>query len=126
MGADAEHVTRPESSEHAMKRSTKDALRVCPCPDCRREPDGDTAVLHAAINRLVAELDEKNRRRFSGLLASQLGRGGVQLVATVTGMSRTTILRGRSEIEIPDLTVLDRVRASGGGRKPIEKKTHGL
>ena len=107
-----------------MRRSTKDALRVCPCPECRQEPDGETAALHAAINRLVAELDEKNRRRFLGLLVSQMGRGGLQLVATVTGMSRTTILRGRSEIEIPDLELLDRVRVAGGGRTPIEKKTH--
>ena len=108
-----------------MKRSTKDRLRICPCPDCQAEPNGDTAALHAAINRLVAELDEKNRRRFLGLLVSQMGRGGVQLIAIVTGMSRTTILRGRSEVEIPDLTVLDRVRRVGGGRKPIEKKTRG-
>jgi hypothetical protein len=70
-------------------------------------------------------LDERRRRRFVGLLASQRGYGGVQHVARVTGMSRTTILRGRRELEQGDLTASGRVRAPGGGGIFSEKNGRG-
>jgi hypothetical protein len=75
------------------------------------------------MNLMVASLDEKNRRRFAGLWASQLGYGGVQAVARITGLSRTTITRGQQEVEQGEASVLGRVRAPGGGRKRVEKKT---
>src|SRR5271157_4871180 len=56
------------------------------------------------------------------VLAHERGRGGVVEVATITGMSRTTIRRGVLEIQraVPESS--DRVRRPGGGRKRIEKK----
>ena len=46
-----------------------------------------------------------------------LGRGGVTLVSTVTGVARSTIYRGLAELgEAP--TRPGRVRRPGGGRKP--------
>jgi hypothetical protein len=81
--------------------------------------------LHVSINRVVVSLDEKHRRRFVGLLAAQRGYGGVQHVARVTGMSRTTILRGQRELEHRDLASSGRVRAPGGGSLLSEKNSRG-
>lgn len=81
--------------------------------------------MHVSINRVIASLDERRRRHFVGLLASQRGYGGVQHVARVTGMSRTTILRGRRELEEGNFTASDRVRAPGGGGSFSEKNNRG-
>lgn len=105
-----------------MAKKNLNPIHVCECAECRGHPEGATAQLHSGINLVAAALDEKNRRLFVGLWASQLGRGGTQLMATVTGMSRTTIWRGRTEIEQTDTRSAGRVRAPGGGRKRVEKK----
>lgn len=107
----------------AAKRHT--AIHKCTCEECRQQPQGETAKLHASINRVVASLDEKSRRRFVGLLASQGGYGGVQHVARVTGMSRTTILRGRRELEQGELLSSGRIRAPGAGGTCSEKNSQG-
>jgi hypothetical protein len=78
-------------------------------------------VQHKAINRVLANLDEKNRRRFAGLLALQWGRRHVRLVSQITGLSRMTIYRGQREIEHSDSSALGRVRAAGAGRLAVEK-----
>ena len=70
----------------------------------------------------MLELDERNRRLFAGLLARQLGRGGIQRVFEITGLSPVTIRRGLRECDESQPTELDRVRRAGGGRKLIEKK----
>ncbi len=79
------------------------------------------AVHHQAINRVIANLDEKNRRRFAGLLAFQLGRRQILLVSQITGLSRMTIYRGQHEIERSDSKDRGRVRAPGAGRRAVEK-----
>ena len=76
---------------------------------------------HKAINRVLANLDEKNRRRFAGLLALQLGPRHVRLVSQVTGLSRMTIYRGQREIEHSDPHRGGRVRVAGAGRITVEK-----
>ncbi len=70
----------------------------------------------------MVELDERSRRLFSGVLARQLGRGGINRVVEITGLSRMTIRRGLSECENAQEAEDGRVRRSGGGRKRIEKK----
>ncbi len=97
-------------------------IHACLCDVCRQDPTGATAELHRAINRVAAELDEKSRRRFVGLWASQLGHGGIQNMVLVTGLHRATIRRGCREIEKMDEVSDHRIRAPGGGRKLTEKK----
>ena len=70
----------------------------------------------------MQELDERSRRLFAGLLARQLGRGGIQRVLEITGLSLVTIRRGLRECGKAQPSDLDRVRRAGGGRKLIEKK----
>lgn len=98
-------------------------VHQCMCEECVADPDGEVAQVHGGMNLMIATLDEKNRRRFAGLWASQVGYGGVQAVARITGLSRTTITRGQQEISQADQQTRDRVRAPGGGRKRTEKKT---
>lgn len=102
---------------------TKDSTLVhdCICPDCQAHPRGKTARLHGHINRLVASLHEKHRRQFVGLWASQIGYGGIQMMARVTGLDRNTIARGQRELNQMDPTP-GRVRDRGGGRPRLEKK----
>jgi len=81
---------------------------------------------HAALNAVFRELHERNRRLLAGLLASEHEHGGIVLLAQITGLSRTTILRGQRELAqgIP----LDgpRIRRPGGGRSRVEKKVPGF
>ena len=71
---------------------------------------------------MMRELDERSRRLFAGLLARQLGRGGIQRILEITGLSRMTIRLGLRECDESQPAELDRVRRAGGGRKLIEKK----
>ena len=104
-----------------MPKKDSTLIHDCTCPECRAHPRGKTARLHGRINRLVASLDEKHRRQFVGLWASQLGHGGIQLMARVTGLARNTIARGQRELNEVDLAP-GRVRGRGGGRPRLEKK----
>lgn len=94
----------------------------CPCLVCHTQPQSVLAREHAALNQLLASLDEKARRQCAGLVALQHGRGGITHVAEITGLSRTTIRRGQREIQQPAAASPGSIRHPGGGRKRIEKK----
>ncbi len=104
-----------------MVENHQKRLHLCTCQQCQQRPLGETAALHSSINRVLVILNEKSRRRFAGLLAMQGGYGGVQYFARVTGLSRTTILRGQREIELADAAGESRIRVAGGGRLLFEK-----
>ena len=95
-------------------------IHRCDCPLCRRQPDGPIAREHLAINRLVACADERSRRLVAGFLAQQHGRGGITLLAHITGLDRNTIARGLRELYRPEPTQQGRVRRPGAGRKRVE------
>jgi Rhodopirellula transposase DDE domain len=69
-------------------------------------------------NAMAPVLDEQSRRRFVALEAQALGRGGVSLMARITGLSRRTIYHGLSDIQSRESSGPGRVRKRGGGRKP--------
>jgi hypothetical protein len=98
---------------------TRTPIHQCQCEQCQQHPHSDVAKQHRAINRLLAQLDEKSRRRLAGLLASRHRHGGVQALHQITGLSRMTIRRGRDEIQRIDRT--QGIRRVGGGRIPVEK-----
>jgi Rhodopirellula transposase DDE domain len=62
-------------------------------------------------------LDEQSRRRFAALEAQALGRGGVSLMAKITGLARRTIYRGIDDIRNKHSAGPGRVRKIGAGRK---------
>ncbi len=104
------------------KKKSRPVYKCC-CHKCVEQPRGETALLHASINRLVAVLDEKHRRQFVGLLASQFGHGGIQKLSKITGLHRETISRGKREIAGTRVALEGRIRTVGGGRPKVEKKS---
>jgi hypothetical protein len=69
-------------------------------------------------------LDERMRRLWAAAEARSLPYGGISVVASVTGLSRTTILAGIKELrDKPSVRLLkkdSRVRRPGGGRKSLK------
>jgi hypothetical protein len=110
-----------------MKTAKEQSKQQCSCATCRDHPHSVTAQEHRAINRLISALDEKNCRRLAGLLAWQWGWGGVSQLAQITGLSRTTIRRGRDEVQhVERSSDRDRVRKAGAGRFRVEKNSRGF
>ena len=99
-----------------MQKKIKRRIHRCSCENCQLPPYGKTAKEHQAINRVLLELNERNKRRFIGVLANQQGRGGTSQLAEITGLSRRTIARGRSEMEHSNKNL-----SSGAGRTRVEK-----
>src|SRR5229473_7356372 len=62
-------------------------------------------------------LNEQSRRRFVASEAQALGRGGVSLMAQISGLARSTIYHGLSDIRDKTSVASGRVRKGGGGRK---------
>src|SRR5882672_7581173 len=66
---------------------------------------------------MAVVLNEQSRRRFVALEARALGRGGVSLMARITGLARSTIYHGISDIRDDVWAAPGRIRKDGGGRK---------
>jgi hypothetical protein len=75
--------------------------------------------LRAAIVLFASLLDEQQRRLYAGLESLQLG--GDRRIAELLGLDPHTVAKGRRQLLARDVET-DRVRAVGGGRKPVEKK----
>jgi len=71
---------------------------------------------------LRPEMDERMRRQWAAAEARGLGYGGIARVSRVTGLSRTTIAAGLTELELPAwqrAREATRIRRPGGGRHPL-------
>jgi hypothetical protein len=79
----------------------------------------DESAIRQRFEALAPVLDERGRRRFGAAEAIAAGRGGVSAVMRATGLARSTIGRGLTELRGGDTLVQDRVRRPGGGRKPL-------
>lgn len=107
----------------ARKRPRR-AVHTCTCETCQQHPYSSVAEHHRVINRVLVTLDERNRRRFVGLLALEWGRGSIAHLMAVSGLSRNTIRRGCEEIQHPQRAApLARRRRPGAGRPRTEKST---
>ena len=84
------------------------------------------ATIEAKYQALSGRLDEATLRMWAATEARSLGRGGISLVAKATGMSRTTIHAGLTELKSPSAGESRRVRAEGGGRKKLIDKDPSL
>ena len=103
------------------KENPQQVLHSCKCSTCQQHPRSALAREHRWINRLVSATDERTRRLLVGFLARQHGRGGIALLARVTGLDRHTIARGQHELQRLSRPPSGRVRA-GAGRPRVEKK----
>jgi Rhodopirellula transposase DDE domain len=79
----------------------------------------DEAAIRLRYEALRPVLDEQGRRRFASAEARAAGHGGVSAVARITGIARSTIGRGLTELREAGAPPPGRVRRPGGGRKPL-------
>ena len=81
----------------------------------------DRAEVRQLFEVLHPVLDERMRRLVAAGMAQTVGRGGVSVVASATGLARSTIGRGLGELAPAATPVAgaQRIRRSGGGRKPL-------
>src|SRR5437660_8517319 len=86
--------------------------------------------IRAEFEALGPYLDERRRRLWAAAEAMVLGRGGITAVANATGLQRVTIRAGIRELQADPgedtgadsaaaADRVQRVRAPGGGRKPL-------
>lgn len=81
------------------------------------EAIGAERAIQQRYEGLSPVLNEQSRRRFAATEARSYGRGGVSLVSRITGIARSTILRGMKEIAEKRQLEAGRLRKRGGGRK---------
>lgn len=73
--------------------------------------------------QVLSSLNEAQARWYVAKEAISRGRGGIKELNRLTGMSRTTIIKGVKELHTKgSLGYKDRIRKSGGGRKRLEDK----
>src|ERR1039457_4896951 len=76
-------------------------------------------ALRQKLSSILPLMDERQRRLVAAAEARWYGRGGVQSVARVTGMSRQTIYRGLADLDAGVQS--QRTRVAGGGRKRLSE-----
>lgn len=86
----------------------------------------DRETLRRKYAALRPVLTERSRRIWAASEAVALGRGGIGLVETATGISRSTISRGLRELQAPEALGSERTRRPGGGRKRTVEKDGSL
>jgi hypothetical protein len=90
----------------------------------------DDHAIKEKYNALRSILDERTRRMWAAAEARSLPYGGISVVSSVTGLSRTTILTGIKELRNsppPTLPVeRSRMRRPGGGRKSLTSRDFSL
>lgn len=105
-----------------MRTTKQKPIHQCQCDACKKAPRSVEAKGHQAINQVVSLLHEKGRRQFVGLLALQWGRGGLERLHVITGLSHPTIRKGRKEVQRKERQAeRKRVRKAGAGRQRVEK-----
>jgi len=67
--------------------------------------------------QMAPVLDEQSRRRYAAMEALSMGHGGVSAMSRITGLARSTINRGVSDIRNGVMAPPGRVRKAGGGRR---------
>jgi len=73
------------------------------------------------ILNILNQLNESQSRWYVAREAISFGRGGIKLMNKITGISRTTIIKGMKELKENSLGLNDRIRKKGGGRKNLEE-----
>lgn len=90
----------------------------------RKEAEAEIKIRYESLQ---GTFTERSRRLFAGCEALAFGHGGIEAVSRATGLSRSTVKRGREECraieagEGPKLSP-KRSRVAGGGRKKVAEK----
>jgi Rhodopirellula transposase DDE domain len=86
----------------------------------------DPDAIRARYNALGPFLNERDRRLFAASEARAAGRGGIAAVSRTTGIARSTIGRGLTDLRSGAVRCSERVRRRGGGQKPAIETQPGI
>lgn len=86
----------------------------------------DVAAIRMRYEGVSLHLNERSRRLFAANEAQTAGRGGLAAVYEATGIARSTIGRGLSDLRNAHGSLIGRIRRPGGGRKPKTETEAGL
>jgi hypothetical protein len=78
----------------------------------------DEAAIRFRWDTVGSRLDERGRRLFAAAEVRTAGRGGLAIVSKVTGLARSTLNRGKQDIDAQPLPK-GRIRRGGGGRRSV-------
>lgn len=113
--------TSTDPATRQRQRLTRRSAQAVPLIADTTRLEVSAEEVKAAIVLFYGLLDEQQRRLYAGLESLKLGHGGDSIVAEFLGLDPHTIARGRQQLLDQDAE-FGRVRKSGGGRKPVEKK----
>jgi len=85
----------------------------------------DEETMQRKYQVLRGLFNERERRLWAAVEASELGRGGISMVARARGLSRNTIYQGLGELrhrEAGSDLRRDRIRSAGGGSQRLTEK----
>lgn len=86
----------------------------------------DIVSLATKYDKICLFLDERSIRMWCAVEAESYGYGGILFVHKATGLSKSTIAKGKRELHAVTEAAADkrnRMRSSGGGRKSITEKS---
>ncbi len=113
--------TAAESTTHRRQVQARRTAHAVPIAVAASALQIAPDELGAAILLFYSLLDEQQRRLYAGLESLRLGHGGDAQLAAFLGVDPHTVARGRQQLLDQDIAA-GRVRRSGGGRPPVEKK----
>src|ERR1700704_1902889 len=85
----------------------------------------DEAAIRLRWDVVGSRLDERGRRLFAAAEGRTAGRGGLAMVSKITGLARSTINRGKQDIDTQPLPK-GQIRRAGGGRHAVCENDPGL
>jgi hypothetical protein len=85
----------------------------------------DEDAIRQRWDAVGSHLDERGQRLFAAAEVRTAGWGGLALVSKITGLARSTINRGKADLDADPLPK-GRVRRAGGGRRAVCEKDPGL
>jgi len=85
----------------------------------------DEAAIRLRWDAVGSQLDERGRRLFAAAEVRTAGRGVLAIVSKITGLARSTINRGKRDLDAQPLPK-GQVRRAGGGRRPLRENDPGL
>src|SRR4029077_11448632 len=85
----------------------------------------DEAAIRLRWDAVGSRGDARGRRLFAAAEVRTTGRGGLAIVSKITGLARSTINRGKRDLDAQPLPN-GRVRRAGGGRRALCENDPGL
>src|SRR5215470_471776 len=85
----------------------------------------DADAIRQRWDAIGSKLDERGQRLFAAVEVRTAGWGGLAIVSKITGLARSTINRGKNDLDAEPLPK-GQVRRAGGGRRALSENDPGL